>query len=88
MFEAMLLLLSVGENNAKTSGGSRGLDGRALPWGSKFFQFHTVFGKKIGKMVCWHLLESWRHNLREILDPPMKTILIKKKYYLRLSSMG
>ena len=23
------------------------------PWGSKFFQFHAVFGK-IGKIVCWH----------------------------------
>ena len=33
--------------------------------GSKFFQFHAVFGK------IWRPLESWRPYLGEILDPPL-----------------
>ena len=27
------------------SGGSKGAQGTHAPWGSKFFQFHAVFGK-------------------------------------------
>ena len=31
-------------------GGSKGgRQGRAPPWGSKFFQFHAVFGRKMAK---------------------------------------
>ena len=57
-----------------------GRDGRAAPRGSKFFQFHAVFGK------IWHNCmlappppESWRPHLGETLDPPLliKQILIE-----------
>ena len=48
--------------------------GGAPPYGPKFSQFHAVFQKKIGKIVCWHLLEGWRHLLQGILDPPLSTL--------------
>ena len=37
------------------SGGSKGWARRthAPLWGSKFFQFHAVFGGNLAKMVCW-----------------------------------
>ena len=37
---------------------SKILDARPPPWGSKFFQFHAVFGK-IGKIVCWRPPPPW-----------------------------
>ena len=44
------------------------------PRGSKFFQFHAVFGK------FWENLmlappESWHPHLWEILDPPLVTLV-------------
>ena len=50
----------------------RGARGMRAPSGSKFFQFHAVFGK------IWQNLMlappppgSWRPHLGEILDPPL-----------------
>ena len=51
-------------------GGSKGgRQGRAPPpWGSKFFHFHAVFGKKIENNSTFG---SWRTPLGKILDPPL-----------------
>ena len=47
---------------------------RAPPRGSKFFQFHAVFGKIWrNRMLAPPPLESWRPLLGEILDPPLHT---------------
>ena len=54
------------KKNFICSGRSKGWpEGR--PPGSKFFQFHTVFGK----IVCCPPPGSWRPLLGEILDPPL-----------------
>ena len=56
----------------ETSGGSKRGAGDAHPPGSKFFQFHAVFGKFRQN----HTLAppgSWRPLLGEILDPPLET---------------
>ena len=50
---------------------SKILDARP-PWGSKFFQFHAVFGKIWQNCMLAPPLESWRPLLGEILDPPLK----------------
>ena len=43
--------------------------------GSKFFQFHAVFGKIWQNRMLAHLPpEGWRLHLGEILDPPLNTI--------------
>ena len=44
---------------------------RAPPSGSKFFQFHAVFGKIWQNRMLAPPLESWRPLLGEILDPPL-----------------
>ena len=44
---------------------------RAPPWGSKFFQFHAVFGKIWQNRVWVPPLGSWCPLLGEILDPPL-----------------
>ena len=41
------------------------------PRGSKFFQFHAVFGKIWQNRMLAPPLESWRPLLGEILDPPL-----------------
>ena len=38
------------------------------PWGSKFFHFHAVFGKKLKNNSTFG---SWRPPLGKILDPPL-----------------
>ena len=45
-----------------------GLQGRAPPWGSKFFHFHAVFGKNVKNNSNFG---SWRPPLGKILDPPL-----------------
>ena len=41
----------------------RGRQGRVRPWGSKFFNFHAVFGKKICKIIpIWELAHPPREN--------------------------
>ena len=49
---------------------SKILDSRPPP-GSKFFQFHAVFGKFWQNRMLAPPLESWRPILGEILDPPL-----------------
>ena len=50
---------------------SKILDARPPP-GSKFFQFHAVFGKIWqNRMLAPPPPESWHPLLREILDPPL-----------------
>ena len=49
---------------------SKILDARP-PWGSKFFQFHAVFGKFWQNHMLAPPLVSWRPLLGEILDPPL-----------------
>ena len=52
------------------SGGSKGGH-----WGSKFFQFHAVFGKIWQKLyVGPPPMGSWRPILGEILDPPLHVV--------------
>ena len=46
----------------------------ALRRGSKFFQFHAVFEKKLAKSYICTPLEGWRTHLGEILDPPLGVI--------------
>ena len=59
------------------SGGSKGgRRGRAPPRGSKFFQFHAVFGKNRQIRMLAPPLGSWRPLLGEILDPPLMAIFI------------
>ena len=54
------------------SGGSKGGAGDTRPpWGSKFFQFHAVFGKIRQIPMLALPLGSWSPLLREILDPPL-----------------
>ena len=43
------------------------------PRGSKFFQFHAVFGKIWQNRMLAPPLESWCPHLGEILDPPLDT---------------
>ena len=50
---------------ADPRGGAR--DARP-PWGSKFFHFHAVFGKKLRNNS---IFGSWRPPLGKILDPPL-----------------
>ena len=58
---------------------SKILDARP-PWGSKFFQFHAVFGKIWqNRMLAPPPLESWRPLLGEILDPPLLVTLTPKR---------
>ena len=54
------------------SGGSKGDARDARPLGSKFFQFHAVFGE-IWQIVNWRPPppESWHRHLGEILDSPL-----------------
>ena len=47
---------------------------RAPPPGSKFFQFHAVFGKIWQNHMLAPPPESWRPLLGEILDPPLKLL--------------
>ena len=50
------------------------LDARP-PRGSKFFQFHAVFGKIWqNRLLAPPPLGSWRSLLGEILDPPLQCI--------------
>ena len=44
------------------------------PWGSKFFQFHAVFGKFWQNRMLAPPLGSWCPLLGEILDPPLNGI--------------
>ena len=54
-------------------GGSKGgRQGRAPPWGSKFFHFHAVFGKKLKNNS---IFGSWRSPLGKILDPPLHSAI-------------
>ena len=49
-------------------------DARPLPpWGSKFFQFHAVFGKFRQNRMLAPLPGSWHPLLGEILDPPLNS---------------
>ena len=51
------------------SGGSKGgCQGRAPPWGPKFFHFHAVFGQK-NRFA--HPLWELAPPLGKILDPPL-----------------
>ena len=53
---------------------SKILDARP-PWGSKFFQFHAVFGKFWqNRMLAPPPPGSWRPLLGEILDPPLSCL--------------
>ena len=54
---------------ADPRGGAR--DARPPPWGSKFFHFHAVFGKKLKNNSTFG---SWRPPLGKILDPPLDRI--------------
>ena len=56
---------------ADPRGGAR--DARP-PWGSKFFHFHAVFGKKLKNNSTFG---SWRPPLGKILDPPLITVTKK-----------
>ena len=50
---------------------SKILDAPPPPRGSKFFQFHAVFGEIWQNRMLAPPLESWRPLLGEILDPPL-----------------
>ena len=53
----------------------RGAPGtRAPPWGSKFFHFHALFGKKLKNNSTFG---SWRTPLGKILDPPLVHTIIE-----------
>ena len=56
---------------ADLRGGRRG---RAPPRGSKFFQFHAVFGKFWQNRMLAPPLGSWRPLHGEILDPPLLAV--------------
>ena len=60
----LLIYLSIG-------GSKGGCQGRAPPWGSKFFHFHAVFGKNVKNNSNFG---SWRPPLGKILDPPLLSI--------------
>ena len=50
---------------------SKILDAPPPSRGSKFFQFHAVFGEIWQNRMLVPPMESWRPLLREILDPPL-----------------
>ena len=56
-------------------GSKGGRQGRAPPWGSKFFHFHAVFSPKLKNNSDFG---SWRTPLGKILDPPLLQ-LVKTK---------
>ena len=57
------------------SGGSKGGASLAPP-GSKFFQFHAVFGKFWqNRMLAPPTPVGWRPHLGEILDPPLVNVM-------------
>ena len=58
---------------------------RPPPGGSKFFQFHAVFGKIWQNRMLAPPLGSWRPLLGEILDPPLINIAFNGKW-VRLTS--
>ena len=63
----------------KCIGGSKGgRQGRAPPWGSKFFHFHAVFGKNLENNSNFR---SWRTPLGKILDPPLKCHNLPQIFY-------
>ena len=64
-------LILGGANLSFGSGGSKGGARDEPPWGSKFFQFHAVFGKIWQNRTYWRPhLETWC-LLGEIPDPPL-----------------
>ena len=66
------------------SGGSKG-GARDVPsWGSKFFQFHAVFGKFWQNRMLAPPLGSWCPLLGEILDPPQ--VLITSDFQILIKS--
>ena len=69
LFLMQLYMKSIIILNILIIGGSKGgRQGRAPPWGSKFFHFHAVFGKKLKNNS---IFGSWRPPLGKILDPPL-----------------
>ena len=56
----------------------RGREGCAPLLGSKFFQFHAVFGVFLAKSYggAPPPPKSWWPHLEEILDPPLRTIVV------------
>ena len=46
----------------------------APPQGSKFFQFHAVFGKFWQNLMFAPTLQLWRPHLGEFLAPPLQLI--------------
>ena len=50
---------------------------RPPPGGQNSLNFMQFLGK-FGKIVCWRPLGSWRPLLGEILDPPLKSILLQR----------
>ena len=60
-----------------TIGGSKrgGARGTCTPVGSKFFQFHAVFGKIWQNRMLVPPPQGWCPHLGEILDPPLDTLM-------------
>ena len=56
------------QNHWRIQGGARDA---SPPWGSKFFYFHALFGKKLKNNGTFG---SWRTPLGKILDPPLRTL--------------
>ena len=67
----------------------RGREGRSPPRGSKFFQFHAVFGKIWQKSYVGAPLGSWRPLLGEILDPPLEGVFRNQSvFYISVFSLS
>ena len=64
---------------------SRILD--APPSGSKFFQFHAVFGEIWQNRMLAPLMEGWRLLLGKILDPPLERVGVPNAL-LRSTNVG
>ena len=73
---------------SQVSGGSKGgRRGHAPPPGSKFLQFHAVFGKIRQIRMLAPPLGSWRPLLGEILDPPLQVFVCPQGGGVWLPSM-
>ena len=53
---------SVGHLLITSIGGSMGAPRKRIPWGSKFFHFHAVFGKDLQKIGLWELAPPPQEN--------------------------
>ena len=61
----------------------------APPPGSKFFQFHAVFGKIWQNRMLAHPLGSWRSLIGEILDPPLEGVFRNQSvFYISVFSLS